>query len=180
MEIGDLVAREAIRDVLARYTWAGDRGRSRDLADCFTPDGVLDVGEHGGRWVGQEEIVARLKAVAGGIAERSAVLGDRPKPVRHHVSSVVIDLTGATTATSSSYFFVLTEVGVDHWGRYQDWLEADDEGAWRIAKRVVRVDGRADASLMVTGPLHHSSVEVPSLRPEPRALLPRRFDASTP
>jgi hypothetical protein len=160
MDIRELAAREEIRDVLARYTWAGDRGRNRDLAACFTPDGVLDAGEHGGRWVGRDDIVANLKAVGLDIAERTAVLGETPKPVRHHVSSVVIDITGPSSATSSSYFLVLTHVGVDHWGRYQDWLTTEHEGRWLLAKRVVRVDGRSRHSLMVTGPLGPGSVDV--------------------
>ena len=32
--------RDAIRDLLARYTYHGDRGRIDDLAACFAPDGA--------------------------------------------------------------------------------------------------------------------------------------------
>jgi len=34
--------RDAIRDLLARYTYNGDRGRVEELAACFSADGTLD------------------------------------------------------------------------------------------------------------------------------------------
>lgn len=149
VELSELVGREAVRDLVARYTWAGDRGRSADLADLFAVDGVLDVGEHGGRWEGRSEIVRQLDAVA----DRVAVAGTSPGPVRHHVSSLVIDVTSPTEPTASSYFVVLTGIGVDHWGRYRDRFALGPDGAWRFAERTVSVDGHTPASLMV----RHSS-----------------------
>jgi len=148
VELWELAVRETVRDLVARYTWAGDRGRSTQLAELFAPDGVLDVGPHGGRWEGRDEIVRRLDAVA----ERVAVAGTSPGPVRHHVSSLAIAVTSATEATSSSYFLVLTTMGVDHWGRYRDRLAVGPDGTWRFAERSVRVDGHTASSLMVTDP----------------------------
>lgn len=145
MELSDLAAREAVRDLVARYTWAGDRGRSEELAGLFALDGVLDVGDHGGRWEGRDEIVRRLDAVADRVAAAGTVSG----PVRHHVSSVLVDVTAPSEATSSSYFLVLTAIGVDHWGRYRDRLAVGPDGTWRFAERTVRVDGHAPGSLMV-------------------------------
>lgn len=146
MERTDLLSREAIRDLLARYTWAGDRGRSAELAALFTADGVLDVGDHGGRWEGRERIEAELAAVA----ERVVASGEATSPVRHHVSSVVIDLDTHAVATVRSYFLVLTDVGVDHWGRYRDQVtETAPGGTWQFQERVVRVDGHAGNSRMV-------------------------------
>lgn len=157
MELSELVAREAVRDLVARYTWAGDRSRSADLADLFALDGVLDVGAHGGRWEGRDEIVRQLDAVA----DRVAAAGTSPGPVRHHVSSLVIDVGtadahaptaspgAATTATASCYFLVFTAVGPDHWGRYRDRFAIGADGVWRFVERTVRVDGHAEGSLMV-------------------------------
>lgn len=147
MELSELVAREAVRDLVARATWAGDRGRSVELAGLFALDGVLDVGDHGGRWEGRDEIVRQLDAVA----ERVAAAGAGPGPVRHHVSSLVVEVTSAAEATASSYFLVLTGIGVDHWGRYRDRLAVGPDGVWRFVERVVRVDGRAPGSLVVPG-----------------------------
>ena len=145
----DLTAREAVRDVIARYTWAGDAGKAEVLAELFVADGVLDVGDHGGRWVGRHEIVRQLAAVA----DRVAAAGTAPGPVRHHVSSLIVTHTSPTEAESSSYFLVLTGIGVDHWGRYRDRLVVDPvDGCWRFEERVVRVDGHAPGSLMVRQP----------------------------
>ncbi len=144
MEAWELASREAIRDLIARYTLAGDRGRSTELADLFAVDGALDVGDHGGRWTGRAEIVRQLDAVA----DRVASAGTSPGPVRHHVSSLVIDVSSPSEASASSYFLVLTAIGIDHWGRYRDRLTTDDAGRWRFAERTVRVDGQAPNSLM--------------------------------
>lgn len=146
MEAWEVAAREQIRDVIARYNHAGDRGRSAELAACFTADGVLDTGHDGGRWEGAARIAAEIDAVAA----RTATAGGAPTSVRHHVSSVVIDLASATEATAQAYFLVLTAIGVDHWGRYRDRFRCVD-GTWLIAERAVRVDGHAPGSLMVGG-----------------------------
>ncbi len=148
MELSELAGREAVRDLVARYTWAGDRGRSAELAELFSPDGVLDVGDHGGRWIGPSEITSQLDAVT----ERVAMAGTSPGPVRHHVSSLVIDLTSAPEAAASSYFLVLTGIGIDHWGRYRDTFAVGPDGQWRFTERSVRVDGHTDGSLMVRPP----------------------------
>jgi uncharacterized protein (TIGR02246 family) len=150
VERTDLIARESIRDLLARYTWAGDHGRIAELADCFTPDGVLDVGAHGGRWEGQERITAELEAVAARVAGAADGTGTR---VQHHVSSVMIDLDHHDSATVRSYFVVLTAAGPDHWGRYRDQVvETAPGGRWLFAERVVTVDGHVPGSIMVPGP----------------------------
>jgi hypothetical protein len=39
MQMWELVAREHVRDTLARYNWSGDAGRLDDLADTFCADG---------------------------------------------------------------------------------------------------------------------------------------------
>lgn len=43
METWELVAREQIRDTLARYNWSGDAGALDGLAETFCPDGVLEI-----------------------------------------------------------------------------------------------------------------------------------------
>jgi hypothetical protein len=149
MERTDLIARESIRDLLARYTWAGDRGDLAGVAACFAADGVLDVGDHGGRWEGPERIEQELRAVT----ERVAASSNGPGSVRHHVSSVLIDLDHHDSASVRSYFLVMTDVGVDHWGRYRDEVvETAPGGPWEFKSRVVVVDGRAEGSLMVPEP----------------------------
>jgi SnoaL-like domain len=43
MEMWELVARERIRDTIARYNWSGDAGRIEDLAQRFCVDGELEA-----------------------------------------------------------------------------------------------------------------------------------------
>jgi hypothetical protein len=50
-------------------------------------------------------------------------------------------------AVSSSYFTVLTEIGLDHDGRYRDtFVPVGDQ--WLIEHRYVSVDWRAERSTM--------------------------------
>ncbi|SOJ55254.1 hypothetical protein MSIMFB_02743 [Mycobacterium simulans] len=43
MEMWELVAREQIRNTLARYNWSGDAGRLDELAETVCADGVLEI-----------------------------------------------------------------------------------------------------------------------------------------
>jgi SnoaL-like domain len=43
VELWELIARERIRDTLARYTWSGDSLRAEELAAAFCEDGELEV-----------------------------------------------------------------------------------------------------------------------------------------
>lgn len=142
MDAGEAIAREQIRDVISRYNHAGDRGDLESLARCFREDGVLDI-EGEDACAGRAAILRRLS----GVVSNSIARGERAF-VRHHVSSVKIDLTGPDSATAASYFLVFTEIGLDHWGRYLDRLSRSD-GDWQFAHRKVRLDGVAPDSSMV-------------------------------
>lgn len=147
MDAWELTAREQIRDLLARYTWAGDRGRIDDLASLFTTQGVLDLGDHGGRLTGPAAIRAGLEQVT----ERLATAGPGGGPiglVQHHVASIQITEVSGAGASVRSYYAVHTAVGLDHWGRYFDRLELE-VGRWRFAQRMVLVDGAHPDSLVV-------------------------------
>ncbi len=141
MDASEAIAREQIRDVISRYNHAGDRGDLDALVRCFAEDGVLDL-EDEDDFIGRAAILSRLSRVVTDSRERS-----RRPLVRHHVSSVKIELTGPNAATAASYFLVFTEVGLDHWGRYADRLRRSD-GEWLIAHRKVRVDGASAHSAM--------------------------------
>lgn len=144
MDAGEATSREQIRDVIHRYNHAGDRGDLEALSLCFTEAGVLDL-EGEAEVCGRAAIRDRLSRVVALRTEQSA----RPL-VRHHVSSVLIELTGPDTARASSYFLVFTEVGLDHWGRYADRL-VRNAGDWAIAHRKVRLDGAAPGARMAGG-----------------------------
>jgi hypothetical protein len=142
MEMWELVAREHIRDTLARYNWSGDAGRIEWLAETFCADGVLEVrGAEPLR--GRAEIAAFLGGVTGNIASNVDV-----KPiVRHNVANVLFTSVTPDGAEVSSYFTVVTHVGLDHYGRYRDTL-VPDGGTWLIKRRKVSTDWAATDSVM--------------------------------
>jgi 3-phenylpropionate/cinnamic acid dioxygenase small subunit len=138
MEAWELVAREQIRDTIARYAHCVDGGRFDDLGELFVPDGVLEI-EGAPPHRGRAAITAFVAGVGRDLAA-SAV----PR-IRHHVGNVVIELDGTERARSRCYFLAVTDRGVDHWGRYRDELVPWD-GRWRFARRQVRTDGATRGS----------------------------------
>ncbi|OBK48184.1 nuclear transport factor 2 family protein [Mycobacterium sp. 1081908.1] len=142
MEMWELVAREQIRDTLARYNWSGDAGRLEGLAETFCTDGVLEIrGLQPLR--GRAEIVSFLGGVAGNVARDAGV-----KPVvRHNVANVLFIGLTPDQARVSSYFTVVTHIGLDHFGRYRDIL-VPDGGTWLIKHRKVSTDWAAPDSTM--------------------------------
>jgi uncharacterized protein (TIGR02246 family) len=139
MDVAELTAREAIRELVARYAHAADSGRFDEVAGSFAPDGVLetpDRTEHRGR--------DAIRAFLGGTKRDLAAATEVPL-IRHHVSNLRLDVADATSATGAAYFFVVTQRGPDHWGRYRDRYVCLD-GVWRFAHRRVRLDGYAPQS----------------------------------
>lgn len=136
MEPWDLEARELIRSTINRYAHCADGGRFDELVSLFTVDGVLDVG-------GRDPIGGRdaIRAFLTNTKTSLAAAATRPF-IRHHVSSIDIQVQDREHASARSYFFVITERGPDHWGRYRDELVHED-GLWRFQRRKVRLDGRA-------------------------------------
>lgn len=146
MEMWELVAREQIRETLARYNWSGDAGRLDELAETFRPDGVLEI--RGLKPLrGRAEIREFLGGVTGDLAGGAGV-----KPVvRHNLTNLLITGLTAGRAQVSSYFTVLTHIGLDHFGRYRDTL-VPDGGAWLIEHRRVSTDWAAPDSAMARTP----------------------------
>jgi SnoaL-like domain len=137
MELWELVAREEIRETLARYHHAGDSGRFADMAALFAPDGVLEI--KGEQTVeGRAAIVEFLSGVNRDVVAMSSV-----PMLRHYSTNVTLTVASPAEATAASAFLVLAESGLDHWGRYRDRLVPGD-GGWRFAHRVVRTDGYAE------------------------------------
>lgn len=128
MELWEVTAREAIRDLVARYNTLGDAGRFDELLALFTDDAVLQTDDETA--TGSGELRGFFTRVAGPV----------PTYVRHFTATLTIDVATPTTATARSYYQVLTTDGLDHWGRYADDLVATADG-WRFARRRVRLDG---------------------------------------
>ncbi len=149
MEAWELSARELIRDTLARYTWSGDALRVDELALAFCEEGVLEVR-------GQPAIEGRAAVAAfiGGVgnAADERVIPRNPKDqvrriVRHNVANIRFTAITPTSARVESYFTVLTEIGLDHFGRYRDTF-VPVGSQWLIEHRFVSTDWRAPDSTM--------------------------------
>jgi hypothetical protein len=153
MELWELAARERIRDTVATYNWSGDALRLDGVAAAFCADGQLEVrGRAPLR--GRAAIVAFLGGVAAdadtaphdAAGGRAATEAGR-RIVRHHVTNLrFLELT-PTRARTECYFAVLTEIGLDHFGRYRDALVPVDD-RWLIEHRFVSTDWRAPDSSM--------------------------------
>jgi hypothetical protein len=134
VEHWELVAREAIRETIGRYAHAADTGRFDELVELFAPDGVLEV--HGEPpLAGRDAIRDYLNGVGADLADASTV-----PLIRHHTTSITIEVVGRDEARAACYFLAITEHGVDHWGRYRDNYTRVGDG-WLFAHRRVRTDG---------------------------------------
>lgn len=146
MEMWELIARERIRDTLARYNWSGDAGRVDGLAETFCADGILEI-RGAEPLCGRTEIAAFLSGVTGKIA----VQADVKSIVRHNVANVLFTDVAPGQVRVDSYFTVVTRIGLDHYGRYRDILVPEGD-TWLIKHRKVSTDWAAPDSAMAREP----------------------------
>ena len=132
MEPWELVARESIRDLVARYNANGDAGRFDPMLELFAEDAVLEVpgGVHRGK--------AAIRALFSDVSRRTGG-GGAAKFIRHFTATHQIDLLSENEARGRCYYAVLTERGLDHWGRYLDEYRRID-GRWLFWRRKVTLD----------------------------------------
>jgi len=140
LQIPDLLAREAIRDLVVRYNSYGDSGLFDRMLALFAPDAVVEIG--GDIYRGSRQIGEAFNRVP---AHASKPAG-QPAYLRHCTATHQIDLVDETTATGRCYFFVLTAVGLDHWGRYLDEYSVI-EAEWRFTRRRILTDALSPQSI---------------------------------
>ena len=140
MEHWELDAREQIRDLVARYNANGDTGRFEQVMELFAPDAVMELAGQGDKiYRGIEQI----RTIFTGAMQSGSAGKTAPVYLRHFTGTLQIDIVDASHAKGRCYYFVLTAVGLDHWGRYVDEYKVVD-GRWRFASRRVSTDGRVD------------------------------------
>jgi hypothetical protein len=143
MEMWELLAREQIRETLARYAHCADTGHFAELAELFVEGGVLEI-DGRAPLRGRQEIAALL------VNTKASLAATLEHPlIRHHVASVMIALHSPDEASARSYFLAITARGPDHWGRYRDQLTRAGE-RWLFRHRRVRPDGHAPSSWRAT------------------------------
>ncbi len=135
MEHWELVARESVRDLVARYNANGDAGRFDDVLALFHADAVMELPDRTYR--GASEIRSMFERAS---QRTGSGGGASARFIRHFTATHQIDLQGPGQASGRAYYLVLTDRGVDHWGRYVDRYRAED-GRWYFVQRKVTVDG---------------------------------------
>jgi hypothetical protein len=147
MELWELVARESIRDRIARWNANGDAGRFDQMVMVLARDVEFQA-------AGADVLHSRDEVLAflGGIGDRRAGESRAPRPngryvpeggrpsLRHYTSTIQIDFESETCAHVRSYYAVLSSYGLDHWGRYLDEFHPVD-GEWLITKRTITTEG---------------------------------------
>jgi len=128
----ELAARESIRDLVARYNANGDSGRFDAMLALFTDDATLEL--EGETLRGRPAIRAFFERVA----ERTGA-GRAAAFVRHFTATHQIDVLSEREARGRCYYAVLTERGLDHWGRYLDEYRQLD-GRWLFQRRRITLD----------------------------------------
>jgi hypothetical protein len=117
-----------VRDLIAHYNLAGDRGHVDDMMSLFAPDAVLTI--DGVVHTGHDEIRALL----------ADAKSPHPELIRHFTGTLQIEVPSPEHAAARCYFEVLTLHGLDHWGRYSDAFRCISDH-WLFTSRSVRVDG---------------------------------------
>ena len=140
MEIWQVIARESIRDLVARYNANGDTGRFAQVRELFSPEATMDIGD-GKVYRGLDDVMTIFTGTKEATGAASALTH-----VRHSTTTHQIDLIDEFHASGRLYFFVVTDIGLDHWGRYVDSYVSLN-GQWKFASRKVTVDGWAETSL---------------------------------
>jgi len=140
MTEAERAVRAAIEKTLGVCTQAGDARKADAYAACFAPDGVLELER---RIEGRDAI--RVWMSAPSVIQKP----DTPSPgyVSHHLTTCRIEQTSDTTATARTYWFVITAIGLDHSGYYDDRFVQVDAN-WLLAHRKPRTLWTSPQSLL--------------------------------
>ena len=140
MDIQDLVAREAIRELVASYNHYGDTGHIDNLVELFADGASLQMDD---------------RAITGGDALKeffqnimaASAAKTKFKSLQHHSSMLSIQLLDDSHARGRCYFSVFTNLGLDHWGRYRDeYVRVGD--VWKFASRSAKRTGQHGSGVL--------------------------------
>jgi hypothetical protein len=114
--------------LIHRYVNLADAGRWAEVAALYTADARFARPSRPGEWVsGRDAILASFTARP-------------PRPQRHVVANVVVDVDGADSARAFSVILLFTAAGTPPLvGSYTDRLVRTADG-WRFAERVGALD----------------------------------------
>jgi ketosteroid isomerase-like protein len=160
--LAGLLDREELRDLVARYAFAVDDHDLDAVSAMFHPDAAFDRDGH--LATGWPEIAETLGASMRGFQR-----------MIHTPHAVVVELTGADTATgtSSGHGELVTRRGVVLAAyRYRDEF-ARHEGRWVFTRRAVRFLYATPADAYAETLASVDRVRFPGDEPRPSAIVPR-------
>ncbi|SER70134.1 nuclear transport factor 2 family protein [Sphingobium sp. YR768] len=128
MKLEEMLAREAIRYTIELYNRASDTADYDLHHHVFHPDALFEV-QGQGALQGPDAIIAMLRPAA---KRRGAF--DPGNFQRHNLTTTMIDFITPEQASVTTYIIVVTELGMDHAGRYDDIFVAQGD-RWLIARR---------------------------------------------
>jgi hypothetical protein len=141
MTVEELIARESIRQTMARYSIAGDNFDADEYITCFTDDSVMEFVNFPGvgdlKLEGREAIYNFVSSWFGAVEH-----GESPIPggfMRHNLTTCRIDLTSDLTANSRTYCIVFNEYGAKSSGIYTDEWRREGQH-WLLSHRLWRPD----------------------------------------
>lgn len=135
-----LLAKDAIRETMARYCHALDAGDFAGVAALFTVDGVwtTDYGTADGR-----------AAIAAFLATIVPTKGNGPQR-KHYICNVVIDVTGPEASSVADYLIIReSETGLIPvmGGTYKDTFRQVD-GRWQFTRKTLFHNIAGDMALL--------------------------------
>lgn len=138
-DVGGLLERQAIEDLISLSAWALDTGDAAAYAGCFTPEGSVTVHELAGEgeWLGSNGLADHVRA------QRSA---SELTNTQHHIGQYLHREGAAETEDSHSvlsYVFVTRcEPEPPHslaWaGFFDDVVARQSDGTWKLQSRAVK------------------------------------------
>jgi len=138
MNFQELSPYEAIRQAMALYNNAGDRGEISEMMEAFTDDAVLDTTK--------EEIVGApaIESYFHKVVSDAVIGGPDRRPARHHLTTSRIELESADTARAWTYFILIRDGVTVQTGIYVDRFSRRGN-RWLISRRRVKLEYDADA-----------------------------------
>lgn len=142
--VQELEDERELRDLLARYSFNADLGRTKEYSELYTEDGAIDLRDMGlERYEGPESILKDFISApaAADVAGRSF----------HHAAPTVFHIDGddATGEGFSTLLFRHDDgsMAVVH-ANYSHWTFRRESGEWKIVERDIRLIGSREASQM--------------------------------
>jgi SnoaL-like domain len=131
-----------IEQLITRFNYFGDAGELQKIKPLLDEKMRYEL-PNGTKFDGAQATVDGLAEVAKKMDFGGAP--DMPKYLRHHRTSSKIDIISETEAQADTYHLVLTDKGLDHWGRWQDrFVKRGDE--WLFIERKVVTEGMSETS----------------------------------